>query len=141
MVRLAVAANPRFEVSTIEIDRPGPSYTVDTLRRLSDEYADAELSFIVGMDSLAELPKWREPAAILRLARIVALYRPGWQIDLADLKRALPGSEDRVTVVPMPELDISATELRERVRDGRPIRYLVPDTVDEYIAQHLLYRG
>ena len=141
MVRLAVDANPRFEVSTIEIDHPGPSYTVETLRRLLQRDPGLDLHFIVGMDSLAELPRWRDPADIVRLARIVALYRPGWEtVDLGELARALPESEGRVSVVLMPELDISATELRERARAGRPIRYLVPDAVAAYIEEHGLYK-
>jgi nicotinate-nucleotide adenylyltransferase len=141
MVRLATEANQRFEVSTIEIDHPGPSYTVDTLRRLQERDPEADLHFIVGMDSLVELPRWRDPADILRLASIVALYRPGWNtVDLADFARALPESEGRVSLVAMPELDISATDLRERARDGRPIRYLVPDAVAGYIEARRLYR-
>ena len=140
MVRLAVEANPLFEVSQIEIDRPGRSYTVDTLRGLAGTFSGAELHFIVGMDSLTELPRWHDPAGILELARIVALYRPGWEtVDLAELERVLPTARGRVTVVPMPELDISATELRERVRANRPIRYLVPDAVASYIEKHRLY--
>ena len=92
------------------------------------------------MDSLTELPRWHDPVGILELARIVALYRPGWEtVDLAELERVLPTARGRVTVVPMPELDISATELRERVRANRPIRYLVPDAVASYIEQHRLY--
>jgi nicotinate-nucleotide adenylyltransferase len=142
MVRLAVADNPIFEVSTIEVDHPGRSFTVDTLRRLVERYPDSELNFILGMDSLAELPKWHDPAGILGLARIVALYRAGWKtVDLAVLARALPESEGRVSLVPMPELDIAATELRERVREHRPIRYLVPDAVASYIEEHKLYGG
>jgi nicotinate-nucleotide adenylyltransferase len=141
MVRLAVEANPLFEVSTIETDYPGPSYTIDTLRRLLERDPDLALHFIVGMDSLAELPRWRDPADIVRLARIVALYRPGWEtVDLGDLARALPESAGRVTVVPMPELDISATELRERAQRELPIRYLVPDAVAAYIEANHLYR-
>jgi nicotinate-nucleotide adenylyltransferase len=141
MVRLAVAANPLFDVSTLEIDRPGLSYTVDTLERLVQDDPDRELHFIVGMDSLAELPRWHDPARLLRLARIVALYRPGWQtVDLTVLAGTLPESAGRVSVVSMPGLDISATELRERARDGRPIRYLVPDAVASYIEEHGLYR-
>ena len=93
------------------------------------------------MDSLAELPKWHDPVGILGLARIVALYRPGWQtVDLDQLAQALPESVGRVSVVPMPELDISATELRERISEGRPIRYLVPDAVAAYIERQGLYR-
>ena len=141
MVRLAVADNPLFEVSTIEIDRGGRSYTVETLERLLELYPGALPYFIVGMDSLADLPKWHDPAGILRLARIIALHRPGWPtVDLADLSRRLPASTGRVDVVEMPGLDIAATELRERIRAGRPIRYFVPNRVAEYVQEHRLYR-
>jgi len=141
MVRLAVADNPRFEVSTIEIERTGLSYTVDTLQRLTGIFPKASLYFIVGMDSLAELPKWHEPAGILRLARIAALHRPGWQtVDLATLARELPESAGRVELVEMPELDISSSELRDRIQAGRPVRYLVPDAVAAYVAERGLYR-
>ena len=141
MVRLAVDGNPRFEVSTIEIDRAGRSYTVDTLQRLAELHPAAALYFIVGMDSLADLPKWHDPTGILRLARIAALHRPGWEIvDLKALGRRLPESRDRVDLVEMPELDISSTELRDRLRAGRPVRYLVPDAVALYLEEHGLYR-
>ncbi len=141
MVRLAVADNTHFEVSTIEIERAGLSYTVDTLQGLADTYQGAVLYFIVGMDSLADLPKWHDPARILRLARIAALHRPGWAtVDLAALAHELPESNGRVDLVEMPELDISSTELRERIRGGRPVRYLVPDTVAAYLAERDLYR-
>jgi len=141
MVQAAVVGNSLFEVSTIEIDHPAPSYTVDTLRRLAELYPGVDLHFIVGMDSLAELPRWHDPVGILRLTRIAALHRPGWNtVDLNELARELPESRGRVSVVTMPELDISSTELRQRVRDGRPIRYLVPEAVASYIEEHRLYR-
>ena len=142
MVRLATAGNPLFEVSTLEVDRPGPSYTVDTLRRLTSVYADAELHFIVGMDSLADLPLWHDPGGILRLAKLVAVHRPGWSaVNLGDLVARVPEAAGRVCIVEIPELDISSTDIRERVAGGRPIRYLVPDAVAAYVAEHELYRG
>ena len=141
MVRLAVADNPLFEVSPIEMDRLGRSYTVHTLQRLVDLYPGADLYFIVGMDSLADLPKWHDPIGILERARIVALHRPGWQtVDLAELTYQLPESQGRVLLVEMPALDISSTELRERIGAGRPVRYLVPDSVASYVEERGLYR-
>jgi nicotinate-nucleotide adenylyltransferase len=141
MVRLAAAGNPMFDVSTLEIDRSGPSYTVDTLRILAKERMGAELFFIVGMDSLAELPRWHDPSGILRLARLVAVHRPGvCPVSLSDLEEVIPEAAGRVQIVEIRELDISSTDIRERIRDRRPIRYLVPDAVASYIEEHGLYR-
>lgn len=142
MVRLATGANPLFEVSPLEVDRPGPSYTVETLRRLTSVYADAELHFIVGMDSLADLPRWHDPGGILRLATLVAVHRPGWRpVNLWELEAAVPEAVGRVCIVEIPELDISSTDIRERIGGGRPIRYLVPEAVAAYVVEHGLYRG
>ncbi len=139
MTRAAVADNPRFSVSTIEMDREGPSFTVDTLREL--QAPGVELSFIVGMDSLAELPTWHDPSEILSLAELVAVYRGGWdRVDMAELEAALPAVRGRVQVVAIPALDISSTDVRRRVAEGRPIRYLVPDSVIDYIIRNGLYR-
>jgi len=138
MTRLAVERNQLFSVSTIEMERAGPSYTVDTLRQLREE--GSEVSFIVGMDSLAELHTWHDPDGILELAEIVTVYRGGWeQVDLVALEARLPTAKGRVRVIPIPALDISSTDIRSRVARGQPIRYLVPDAVADYIAEHKLY--
>lgn len=141
MVRLAVQNNPTFEVSLVEVERGGLSFTVDTLRAVRELYPGYELHFIVGMDSLAELPTWHDPDGIVQLARIVAVYRAGWGVvDLKALEAAVPAAADRVRIVPIPGLDISSTDLRRRLAVGRPIRYLVPDPVIAYIEEHGLYR-
>lgn len=140
MVRLAIQGNPTFELSTIELERPGPSYTVDTLRQIGERYPGVELYFIVGMDSLAELPTWRDPHRLFDLARVVAVLRAGWTpVDLGWIESRLPAARGRVQVVQIPGLDISSTNLRERVAAGRPIRYLVPSAVMAYIEEHGLY--
>lgn len=142
IVRRGISGNPRFELSTIEIERPGPSYTVDTLRELRRLYPDGELHFIVGMDLLADLPTWHNPGGIVQLAVIVAVTRRGWEaVDLGWLEAAVPEAAGRVQVLPIPGLDISSTEVRERIAAGRPIRYLVPDGVIGYIQEQGLYRG
>ena len=143
MLRLAVADNPAFDVSTIEIDRGGPTFTVETLAALRAEMAAAaELVFLLGEDALLDMPHWRDPAGILRLARLGVAARPGGPpIDVDALERALPDLRARVEVVPMPLIDISSTDIRRRVREGRSIRYLLPRPVQEYIAEHGLYRG
>jgi nicotinate-nucleotide adenylyltransferase len=139
MTRAATTQNSLFEVSTIEMDREGPSYTVDTLRRLSEP--GTELSFIVGMDSLLEISTWHDPPGIFAVAEIVAVGRPGSvNVDLRELGAEIPASKGRVHLVGMPGLDISSTDIRRRVANGQPIRYLVPDAVAEYIQEHRLYR-
>ncbi len=141
MLELAVAGDPRFGVCRIELDRSGPSYTVDTLRQLRDEDATRELFFLLGADSLIDLPLWREPHTILELATVVAVNRgrqspPDW----TTLEQRLgPVVRERVKLVTMPAIDISATELRERVRTGRSLRFRVPRAVEAYIRQHGLY--
>jgi len=139
MTAAAIAANPLFDVSTVDIDREGPSYTVDTLRALSGP--GTELWFIIGMDSLRDLASWYDPGGILELARVVAVGRPGnVTVDPASLEAAVPRAKGRIHLAPMPPLDISSTDIRERVATGRPIRYLTPDPVVAYIAEHGLYR-
>ncbi|HEX5386208.1 MAG TPA: nicotinate-nucleotide adenylyltransferase [Gemmatimonadales bacterium] len=132
MVALAIAGDPRFKLERIELDRPGPSYTVDTLRHLASREPDIELALLVGADAAAELPTWREGAEIPALARVVAFTRPGAQV--------APGRHIWRTVA-VPAIDISATVVRARVRGGLPVRYWVPDAVADYIAAERLYLG
>lgn len=140
MVTRAIASNPYFVVSRVDVDRPGPSYTVDTLALLRQQLgADTELYFILGIDSLADLPNWREPQRIIELCHLAVVDRPGYDADISSLERVLPGLSRRVEFVPMPQLEISSTELVERVRQGLPIRYQVPAAVEEYIYAHRLY--
>ena len=135
MVRLAIADNTTLELSRLDLDRPPPSYTVDLLRLL--QRADRELFFIGGADILPELPRWRAPDEILRLARLVVVNRPGApEPDLAALR---PFAQQRVEVVTVPGVAIAARELRQRVRTGQPIRYLVPPAVERYILDRGLY--
>lgn len=143
MLSLALGTNPHFALSLVDAQRAGPSYTVDTLRLLRREWgARARFYFIVGGDSLRDLPTWQDPAGILEQATIVALTRPGYaDVSAArtDLEAHLPGSERRVVVVGGPRIDLCATELRQRVAAGRPIRYQTPDEVADYIRRHRLY--
>lgn len=132
MVRAAVRGDPRFEVDDLELRRPGPSYTVDTLRALQDRYPGAELFFVVGADNVPELSSWREPEEVVRLARIVAVARGCESID-ADAPFPFLS-------VPVARVEISATEVRRRVAEGRSIRYLVPDAVCAVVAREGLYR-
>jgi len=141
MVRLAVGDNPPFAVSTLEIEREGPSYTAETLAALSQQLAgDSELFFILGQDSLADLHNWRQPRQIISLARLAVATRTAWEPAQAQaLEKELPGISQRLVWLDMPRIDISSTAVRERVRQGLSIRYWVPPAVEEYIRQHGLY--
>ena len=143
MLEFAVAGDPRFGVCRIELERNGPSFTVETLRQLRVDQPDSELFFLMGADSLADLPLWREPQAILELAIIVAVNRGQRPPpDLASLEARLgPIVRERVRLVTMPAIELSATEIRERVRSSRSLRFRVPRAVEEYIRQNGLYRN
>lgn len=136
MTVIATAANPRFTVSRVDIDRDGPTYTRDTLLDLRAAMPDAELYFITGADALADIFTWRDPDELFELAQFVGCTRPGYTMD-ADTLAALPA--ERVTVVEIPALAISSTACRERARRGEPVWYLVPDGVVQYISKHHLY--
>ena len=139
MVALAVADNPIFELSRLDLDRPPPSYTADLLRALQSP--EHELFFLVGADILPELPKWREPQQIVQLARLVVVNRPGAPPpDLERVETVLPGVRERVERVQIPGVDVSSREIRKRVAAGRPIRYLTPPAVERYIMDRRLYR-
>jgi nicotinate-nucleotide adenylyltransferase len=139
MVNLAIAKNPAFELSRLDLDRPPPSYTVDLLKVLHAH--DNQLFFIVGADILPELPRWRAPAEILSLARLSVVNRPGSPLpDLDSLEALQPGARQRVDVVTIPGLAIASRDLRQRVAAGLPIRYLTPPSVERYIRDHHLYR-
>ena len=141
MVRLAIAGKPRFKLSTIELDRPGLSYTADTIAELRKKLgAETELYFIIGWDSLSQFARWREPARIIRMCRLVAVPRPGYSLpDPKAMEAAIPGIAGSLIVLDKPEIAISATEIRERVANGLSIRRLVPKPVAEYIQKNGLY--
>jgi nicotinate-nucleotide adenylyltransferase len=139
MTRLACTPNGAFEVSAVELERAGPSYTVDTLSTLRTT-TNGELFFILGADALGDLPRWHAAPRIAELARIIAFGRPGAYADVTALTQALPSIEGRLTQLAGPMLDISSTLLRQRVAAGLPIRYQVPDSVADFIAERGLYR-
>jgi nicotinate-nucleotide adenylyltransferase len=138
MTVIATASNPRFTVSRVDIDRPGPTYTIDTLRDLAAGMPDADLYFITGADALAEIFTWRDAAELFSLAHFVGCTRPGYDMDRAMLQGIPPES---VTIVEIPALTISSTDCRSRTGHGEPVWYLVPDGVVQYIAKHRLYEG
>ena len=135
MTVIATASNPRFKVSRVDVDREGPTYTIDTLRELRAEYPDAELYFISGADAIAQILAWKDVDHIWELAHFVAVSRPGHVLEIPDVPS---GS---VSSMEVPALAISSTDCRARVGTGQPVWYLVPDGVVQYIAKHNLYRG
>ncbi len=141
MVRLAIADKPYFKLSTMEIERAGPTYTVDTIAELKAQLrTEDELFFILGWDNLAELPRWRQPSRLITMCRLVAVPRPGYPLpNLKALEASIPGLSQRVTLMDKPEIDISASAIRGRVTQGLPIRHLVPQPVERYIKEHKLY--
>ena len=138
MLRLATEDNPAFEVSDLEVARPGPSYTGETLASIRAERKDVEIYFIMGEDALADLPNWRDPDRIVELAMLAVARRPSDSPEDRDLElmAIAPGREVWLS---MPRIDISSSEIRERVRKGLSVRYRVPDAVEVYIHEHKLY--
>ena len=136
MTVIATAANPRFEVSRVDIDRDGPTYTIDTLRDLAADMPDADLYFITGADAMAAILTWRDHEELFELAHFVGCTRPGHEMDEQTLE-GLP--VERITLVEIPALAISSTDCRVRVTSGEPVWYLVPDGVVQYIGKHRLY--
>ena len=135
MTVIATASNPQFTVSRVDVDREGPTYTIDTLRDLKRDRPDAELFFITGADAVAQILSWRDHDELWELAHFVAVSRPGHVLSTDGLP---PGDVSQLEV---PALSISSTACRERVHDGEPVWYLVPDGVVQYIAKHHLYRS
>jgi nicotinate-nucleotide adenylyltransferase len=135
MTVVATASNPMFSVSRVDIDRPGPTYTADTLNDLRSEYPDAELYFITGADALAQILTWERLDELFRLAHFVGVTRPGYTLDDGHLP------DGAVSLVEVPAMAISSTDCRRRVEDGRPVWYLVPDGVVQYISKRRLYQG
>ncbi len=141
MVRLAIGDNPFFELSGVELDRPGPQYTADTIRLLAEQNPNAEIVPVLGGDSLQDLPTWHTPRELLYAAHWVGVMRrPGEEVNLDELERALPGIKSKVHYVEAPLLEIASREIRSRVATGKPFRYYLPEPVYEYIEQHHLYQ-
>ena len=138
MTLLATASNPFFRVSRREIERAGPSYSIDTIQEYQREFPDAEIFFITGADAILEILTWHRADEAIRLCTFVAATRPGY--DLAKMERVLPASYlPQIRRITVPGVDFSSTDIRERVRRGQPIKYLVPEAVEAYIAKYNLY--
>jgi len=143
MVRLAIAKHEHFELSTVEVDRGGPSFTVDTLDELRQEKAYTELYLLMGLDSFVELPLWKDAERLVTLCRLVVVPRYGTSLpELGEVARKLGGmSAENVVILDSPMIGISSSGIRDRVSRGLPIDYLVPGEVERYIIAHGLYRG
>jgi nicotinate-nucleotide adenylyltransferase len=141
MVRLAITKEPSFKLSTMEIERAGPSYTVDTIAELSRQIgAGDKLFFILGWDNLIQLPRWHEPSRLVRLCCLVPLRRVGYPSpDLDSLEAAVPGLSQSIIMLDTPQIEISSSEIRDRVARGLSIHHLVPEPVERYIKEHRLY--
>lgn len=140
MTRLAAAGDERFSVSSLEVDREGPSYAYETLEALAEERADRELVFVMGADAAVGLETWREPERVVELASLAVARRAGVSdSDVATAMRSL-GCEQRATTLEMPQFGVSSSAVRERAGQGRPLRYLVPAPVAEYIEEKGIYR-
>ena len=144
MIEFAIAGNPQFKLCRIELDRSGPSYTVTTLEQLHVEDPTRELFLLVGADSIRDLPTWRQPQRILELATVVAVNRggdPGIESHHLTVQQLAGNSIPRIQIVQIPALEISATDIRQRIAAGRSVRYLVPRSVEAYIREHGFYEA
>jgi nicotinate-nucleotide adenylyltransferase len=141
LVELAVGEDSRFEMSRLEVDRSGPSYTADTLRELRDKSPDEELFLVLGGDQAAALPRWHEPETVLSLATVAVVERSNWSRNAIGITVGrMPGAQ-RIRYLDMPIIQVSSSAIRRRVRSGQPIRYLVPDSVADHIEAKGLYAG
>jgi nicotinate-nucleotide adenylyltransferase len=140
MLERALNGHPGFSISRVDIDRPGPHYTVDMLRLLAQQFPGAELVFLMGGDSFGDLLKWHQPAQVVAQCQLAVMRRPGDDIDIHMHDAALPGLSGRVVLLDTPLIEISSTLIMERVRLGRSVRYLVPEAVRAYINDYQLYR-
>jgi nicotinate-nucleotide adenylyltransferase len=139
MTRLAAADDSRFSVSTLEVDRDGPSYTYETLELLADERGDTELVFVMGADAAVGLESWRRPERVVELARIAVASRSGVsEAEVAATMRSL-GADGRATMLEMPQFGVSSSSVRERAAAGRPLRYLVPESVARFVEEKGVY--
>ena len=143
MLRISTASNPYFEISSVELERTGPTYTVDTLEQLWKELGyTSQLYLLLGWDSLKDLPKWKAPLRISRMATLVAFPRPGYEKpDVTKLESEVPGLTEKLVMQDGPYIGISSTCIRQKIADGHSIRYKVPEAVAQYITDHRLYES
>lgn len=141
LVERAIAGNPRFALSRVDLDRPGPHYSVEMVQLVQAEFPGAALIFLIGGDSLRDLPTWSRPDELIKRVRLGVMRRPGSAPDLTQLEREIPGLGERIDWIDAPQIEISASALARRVAAGLSIRYQTPDAVRAYIDDHQLYRS
>ena len=142
MVELAIADNACFELCPVDLERPGPHYSVDTVRLIREQFevAAEDCFFIIGGDSLEDLPDWHRPQTLIRVCRLAVIQRPGYRPDVSHLARRIPGLAKQLDWIASPTIDLSGTNIRENAAEGRSLRYQVPDPVRAYIDHNGLYR-
>jgi nicotinate-nucleotide adenylyltransferase len=141
LVQAAIAGNDAFRISRVDLDRPAPHYTVETLQLLAASHPRAELYFLMGEDSLRDLPRWRDPQTILQLTHLAVSQRPGANVDLAALEALVPGLSGRVRWVAAPQVEIASSDIQGRIRAGRSVRYMLPAAVYDIIQAEKLYQA
>ena len=140
MVRRAIKSDPHFELSTVELDRPGPQYAVDTVREIQQANPGAELTYLFGEDSLRDILTWHDPGTFISYCQFLGVMRrPGVQVDLDDLEGHLTGLREKIRWLECPLLEIASHDIRERIRGGHPFRYFLPEEVSKYIVDKKLY--
>lgn len=140
MARLAIQGHPGFKLSTFDVDRPGPHYSAIAMELLEQRHPQHDWCFIMGADSLEDLPHWHQPRRLIALATLAVAGRPGARPDIKEIEHDIPGLSGRMRWVDAPLVDLSSTQLRAMARAGASLRYLVPDSVVDYIQQHGLYK-
>jgi nicotinate-nucleotide adenylyltransferase len=141
MLNLTIAENPLFELSRLELDRPGPHYSVDTIKLLAEVEPDADIVLLIGGDSLHDLPTWRLPAELVTAIHLIGVMRrPGDSVNMESLEQKIPGLTEKVRFIDTLLQDISSSEIRRRAANGEPYRYYIPSLVYQYIVQNHLYQ-
>lgn len=141
MLKLAVRGNSRFDVSEIELNRSGPTYSVESIPLLKQQYDGAEIYFLLGKDALADIHKWQQPDKIIQMCHVVGLSRPGYEsIDWDTIDRIIPGASQKIRLLQVPLIGVSSSDIRTMVAGGKSIRFLIPDDVLDYIERNALYR-
>lgn len=142
MLKLAISDNPAFEISRVDIDRPGPHFSIDTVRLIAEQYPDAEYYFLIGGDSLHDLPLWHKPFDLLRsITSLGVMRRPGDEVNIEELEKKIPGIGEKIIYIDAPLLEIASNEIRERIISGRHFRYFLPGRVFKYIQEKNIYRN
>jgi nicotinate-nucleotide adenylyltransferase len=139
MLQTAIAGDPYFDISFVDIERAGLSYTADSMREHQERYPDAEITFLMGQDSFRDLPYWHKPGELVQLVNLGVALRPGVVVDFENIVHRVPEVEGRAELVNVPLIQIASSEIRRRVRENEPIRYQVPPSIDAYIRRHGLY--